>query len=115
MARHTAAPSASITRSHETPKATAALAAHTANSTSVAPSRFSPPARPLPIALPTTPPAPAGSAPGFQCSAVSEQLLISSSANPSPRTAKLARELDTAVARARARRTAATPSASGNR
>ena len=116
MARQTAAPSPSITRSHETPKATAALAAQAASSTSVAPSRLRPPASPLPTALPTTPPAlgrqrariPVQRASASSCSSAAARSRASAPQNWRASSASPCR-------RARARRTAVTPSASGNR
>ncbi len=82
-----------MTVSQRHPKASDAPAIQAASSSSVAPRKSRPDARPRPTALPTTPPALCGSTPGAQCSVASAQLATSTSRNPAMRTAVLAREV----------------------
>ncbi len=86
------APSRSMMVIQETPKAIATPAIHAASSSSVAPSRSSPDFRRSPVALPTTPPAPAGRCSGLQCSPVSAQLDTSTTTKPALRIAAFRRE-----------------------
>jgi hypothetical protein len=84
------APMRSTMVSHDTPNASEMPAIQAASMNKVAPRKFMPDSRPLPM-CPTTPPALAGNAPASQCSVASPQLAISIRVKPAIRTAVLKR------------------------